>query len=184
MTETTVEAADPTSITSRTEFGRALTALQPEQDCRSAMSPTRPAHYTVRSPDGSPDSTYDPRQQPAFRTVRSPGSGRGGDPRRRPRTPGRLCGHAAREPQFVPILESGPVLVGPMSAAELESDLAPRASWRTVECFAAVGHRRSRCGGGTAVPEPTRRGSVQRCRGTVEDRIARCSRNIRRSVHL
>ncbi|MCD2119510.1 MULTISPECIES: helix-turn-helix domain-containing protein [Rhodococcus] len=79
MTETTVEAADPTSITSRTEFGRALTALRTRAglSIRDVVDASGALHGTVA---GWFSGQHLPTRasEPAFRTVRSPGSGRGG----------------------------------------------------------------------------------------------------------
>lgn len=90
MTETTVEAADPTSITSRTEFGRALTALRTRAglSIRDVVDASGALHGTVA---GWFSGQHLPTRasEPAFRTVRSPGSGRGGDPRRRSPVGGR-----------------------------------------------------------------------------------------------
>lgn len=90
MTETTVEAADPTSITSRTEFGRALTALRTRAglSIRDVVDASGALHGTVA---GWFSGQHLPTRasEPAFRTVRSPGSGRGGDPRRRSHVGGR-----------------------------------------------------------------------------------------------
>ncbi|KLL95392.1 hypothetical protein NJ76_27080, partial [Rhodococcus sp. IITR03] len=64
-----MEAADPTSITSRAEFGRALTALRTRAglSIRDVVDASGALHGTVA--DGSPDSTCRPRQRARLRAV-------------------------------------------------------------------------------------------------------------------
>ena len=90
MPHPSTEPLDPGRIGSRAQFADALTELRTRAglSVRDVVAASGALHGTVA---GWFSGQHLPTRasEPAFRTVRSPGSGRGGDPRRRSPVGGR-----------------------------------------------------------------------------------------------